>query len=149
MKLIASMLFLFFSSQLIAQEPANLKKGFAAEGYDVVAYFSNEAIEGDKAFSTEHKGVKYKFSSAQNLETFKNNPSFYVPQYGGYCAYAIGVKGELIGVNPKTFQLIDDKLYLFYNSWGVNTLEKWNEEGAAALKEKADFHWKNIVIEGN
>ena len=149
MRLIASVLFLFFSSQLIGQEPANLKKGYAAEGYDVVDYFSNEAIEGNKIFSTIYKGVKYKFSSARNLETFKENPSFYIPQYGGYCAYAVGEKAELIGVNPKTYQIIDDKLYLFYNSWGVNTLDKWNEEGAAALKEKADLHWNNIVVKGN
>jgi len=149
MRFVVSIFFLFLSAQLLAQEPANLKKGDAAEGYDVVAYFSNEAIEGDKKFSATHKGIKYKFSSAQNLETFKESPNFYIPQYGGYCAYAVGVKGEKIGVNPKTFQIIDNKLYLFYNSWGVNTLEKWNDEGAQALKEKADAHWENIVKEGS
>ncbi len=148
MRLIVSMLLLFISAQLIAQEPANLKKGYAAEGYDVVAYFSNQAIEGTKTYATEYKGIKYKFSSSKNLATFKGNPGFYVPQYGGYCAYAIGAKGEKIGVNPKTFQIIDDKLYLFYNSWGVDTLEKWNEEGAQALKEKADANWENIVNKG-
>lgn len=149
MRLVTSLLLLFFCTQLLAQESVNLKKGYAAEGYDVVAYFSNEAKEGDKTHSTEHKGIKYKFSSAKNLETFKQNSNFYVPQYGGYCAYAIGVKGEKVGVNPKTFQIIDDKLYLFYNSWGVNTLKKWNEEDAEALKEKADTHWKNIVTKGS
>ncbi len=149
MKLVTGLLMLFFSTQLLAQEPANLKKGFAAEGYDVVAYFGNEAKEGDKTYSAKHKGFKYKFFSAKNLETFKQNPNFYIPQYGGYCAYAIGVNGEKIGVNPKTFQIIDNKLYLFYNSWGVNTLEKWNEEGAEALKEKADVHWKSIVMKGS
>ena len=30
----------------------NLKKGFAANGYDVVAYFNNEAIEGSKDFTS-------------------------------------------------------------------------------------------------
>ena len=60
MRLVTSLLLLFFSAQLLAQEPANLKKGYAAEGYDVVAYFDNEAKEGDKAYSAEHKRIKYK-----------------------------------------------------------------------------------------
>jgi len=51
--------------------------------------------------------------------------------------------------NPENiFQIIDDKLYLFHNSWGVDTLEKWNEEGSQALKEKADANWGNIVNKG-
>ncbi|MFT5104197.1 MAG: YHS domain-containing protein [Candidatus Latescibacterota bacterium] len=133
------------TGSLTAQKHVNLKKGFAAEGYDVVAYFSNEALKGDKEFTVEFEGVSYKFSSEENKQTFIVNPSKYVPQYGGYCAYAVGLKNEKIGVNPKTYQIIDGKLYLFYNSFGVNTLEKWNEEGAGKLKQKADLNWNQII----
>ena len=133
------------TTSITAQNHVNLKKGFAAEGYDVVAYFNNEALKGDKEFIVEFEGVSYKFSSEENKQTFIANPSQYVPQYGGYCAYAVGMKREKIGVNPKTFQIIDGKLYLFYNSFGVNTLEKWNEEGANELKEKADLNWSQII----
>jgi YHS domain-containing protein len=149
MKVVVGIFLFFISSLLFAQDHANLKKGYAAEGYDVVAYFANEAKEGDKIYSTEFNGVKYKFSTSKNLSTFKENPEMYVPQYGGYCAYAVAEKGDKVGVNPKTFQIIDDKLYLFYNSWGINTLEKWNEEGAEALQKKADVNWKNIVKKGS
>lgn len=149
MKLIFAFAVLFVSTVAFAQEAVNLKKGYAAVGYDVVAYFGNEAVEGNKIFSTTYKGVKYKFSTRENLKTFTEDPQMYVPQYGGFCAYAVAEKGEKVGVNPKTFQIIDNKLYLFYNSWGVNTLEKWNEEGAEALKEKADANWKNIVKKGS
>ena len=100
-------------------------------------------------FSTTYKGVKYKFSTRENLSTFTQDPELYVPQYGGFCAYAVAEKGEKVGVNPKTFQIIDNKLYLFYNSWGVNTMDKWNEQGAETLKEKADANWKNIVKKGS
>jgi len=133
------------TGSLTAQKHVNLKKGFAAEGYDVVAYFSNEALKGDKEFTVEFEGVSYKFYSEENKQTFIVNPSKYVPQYGGYCAYAVGLKNEKIGVNPKTYQIIDGKLYLFYNSFGVNTLEKWNEEGASKLKQKADLNWSQII----
>lgn len=149
MKLIVAVAVFFVSAVAFTQDNVNLKKGYAAEGYDVVAYFGNEAIEGNKLYSTAYKGVKYKFSTRENLNTFTEDPEMYIPQYGGYCAYAVAEKGEKVGVNPKTFQIIDNKLYLFYNSWGVNTLENWNEEGAEALKEKADANWKNIVKKGS
>jgi YHS domain-containing protein len=149
MKLALSLTLLFVSALIFAQEHANLKKGYAAEGYDVVAYFGNEAMEGNTIYSTSHKGIKYKFATAENLEIFTKNPERYVPEYGGFCAYAVAEKGEKVGVNPKTFQIIDNKLYLFYNSWGVNTLEKWNEQDVKALKIKADANWKEIVKKGS
>lgn len=149
MKLVVAIAFLFFGAVVFSQGSVNLKKGYAAEGFDVVSYFGNEAEEGNKLFSTTYKGVKYKFSTRENLLIFKQDPEMYVPQYGGFCAYAVAEKGEKVSVNPKTFQIIDNKLYLFYNSWGVNTLEKWNEQGAEALKEKADANWKNIVKKGS
>ncbi|MDD7884543.1 YHS domain-containing (seleno)protein [Flavivirga sp. 57AJ16] len=67
----------------------NLKRGFAVNGYDVVAYFKNTPLEGSKKIITEYNGAKYKFSSNENLNIFKNSPEKYLPQYGGYCAYAI------------------------------------------------------------
>jgi YHS domain-containing protein len=148
MKTLASFLILLISINLLSQEHVNLKKGYASEGYDVVAYFSNEAIEGNKEFQAVYQGIKYKFSSQENLSKFNENSKMYVPQYGGFCAYAVAEKGEKVSVNPKAFQIIDNKLYLFYNAWGVNTLEKWNEEDPDALQKKADDNWKNIVKKG-
>jgi YHS domain-containing protein len=124
----------------------NTKKGYAAEGYDVVSYFSNEAKEGLKQFSTKYDGVKYKFSSEENLNTFKSKPEKYLPQYGGYCAYAIALKSKKVSVNPKTFEIRDGKLYLFYNSWGTNTLELWKKENVKGLQEKADYNWELIKL---
>ncbi len=124
----------------------NTKKSFVAEGYDVIEYFNNKAVKGDSKFIGTHDGVNYKFASKENLETFKNNPEKFVPQYGGYCAYAVAVNNEKVDINPKTFEIRDGKLYLFYNAWGVNTLEKWTEEDPKKLKEKADKNWGNIKI---
>lgn len=136
---------LLFTTAAVAQDHVNLKGGYAAEGYDVVAYFQNDVQKGNKQFSVTHDGVKYKFHTAENLETFQQNPSMYVPQYGGFCAYAVAKNGKKVGVNPKTYTITDGKLYLFYNSWGVNTLEKWNKEGAEALQKKADVQWQQIL----
>lgn len=134
---------LFVTAQ--AQEHLNLKNGSAAERYDVVAYFNNKALKGEKRYTYKIDGATYMFSSSKNLETFKNNPDLYKPQYGGYCAYAVAIKNEKVSINPKSFQIVDNKLYLFYDSWGIDTRDKWNEEGSKKLQNQADANWKNIV----
>lgn len=145
MKHFITILLLAFSVQTFAQKTDyNTKKGAIANGYDVVAYFSNKAIKGTKKLATTHDGVQFRFSSKENLENFKKDPEKYVPQYGGYCAYAVGVKGEKVSINPKTFEIRDGKLYLFYNSWGTNTLDLWLKEKPEELKQKADKNWQKI-----
>ena len=138
-------MFCLFGSFVVAQSiDYNTKKGFVANGYDVVAYFSGKAIEGNKRFSLEHDGVRYKFSSPENLEAFKGNPDKYLPLYGGYCAYAIATKSQKVSINPETFEIRDGRLLLFYNSWGTNTLELWKKESPKKLKLQADTNWETI-----
>jgi YHS domain-containing protein len=140
-----SVLLLLTGVSVLGQENINLKNGFGAEGYDLVSYFQNKAEKGDKQFTVTHEGVNYKFHSAENAQTFQQNPEAYLPQYGGFCAYAIANSGKRVGVNPKTFTITNGKLYLFYNSWSVNTLEKWNEAGAETLQKKADSNWSTLL----
>ncbi len=146
MKKIALILALVVSATLFAQD-IHTKNGYAAEGYDVVAYFSDQALEGDKANTTTHGGVKYKFATAENLKTFMGNPEKYTPQYGGYCAYAIADSGKRVQIDPESFQIKDGKLYLFYDSFFADTLKKWNKEGAAIMQTKADKNWETMQME--
>ncbi|MDA6068682.1 YHS domain-containing protein [Flavobacterium sp. AC] len=120
----------------------NLENKVAIQCYDPVGYFNKgKAIKGKKDLSTSYQGVVYKFSSSQNKETFLKNPSKYEPQYGGWCAYAMGSAGEKVEINPETFKIIDGKLYLFYNAYFNNTLKSWNKD-ETNLKFKADNNWK-------
>ena len=105
---------------------------------------TTKAIKGDKKLKATYDNVTFLFSSKENLEQFKKNPSQYVPQYGGYCAYAVAVKGSKVNINPETFEIRDGKLYLFYNAWGTNTLTLWQEQGPETLKNKADENWEKI-----
>ncbi len=116
------------------------KNNLAAEGYDLVAYFENEAVKGDPAIETTFEGIRYRFSSRAHRETFLRNPVAYQPEYGGWCAYAMGQSGEKVEVNPKTFKIISGRLYLFYNKYFNNTLESWNKNERDLLK-KADANW--------
>lgn len=122
----------------------NTKKGYVAKGYDVVAYFDNKALVGKDSFVTTYDKVKFKFSSQENLEKFKNDPKKFLPKYGGYCAYAIAVSGKKVSVNPETFEIRNGELYLFYNSGKNNTLTLWKRESPEDLRVKADKNWKEI-----
>ncbi|MBG9377026.1 YHS domain-containing protein [Panacibacter sp. DH6] len=122
----------------------NLEKGLAIQGYDPVAYFTeHKAVEGSKKFSAVYDGVTYYFSSAANKELFTKNPSRFEPQYGGWCAYAMGHDGTKVEVDPETFKIINDKLYLFYNKYFNNTLKSWNKD-ESNLKSHADANWNKI-----
>jgi YHS domain-containing protein len=122
----------------------NLDNGVAIKGYDAVAYFKqNKAVKGKSEFAVIHLGVKYYFASNDNKEEFKKNPSRYEPQYGGWCAYAMGETGEKVDFDPGTFKIINGRLYLFYNKFFNNTLPKWNKD-EAGLKTKADVNWKKF-----
>jgi len=138
---------LITATTIFAQEPLrkkhfNLSKGLAIEGYDPVAYIKqNKAIEGKKDIAETYMGTTYYFSSAANKEAFKAAPAMYEPQYGGWCAYAMGAKGEKVEVDPETFKVVGGKLYLFYNKFFNNTLKDWNKD-EANLKAKANANWE-------
>ncbi len=122
----------------------NLEKGLAIQGYDPVAYFTQKkAVKGNKQFISTVEGATYYFSSVANRDLFNKNPKAYEPQYGGWCAYAMGATNEKVEVDPETFKIIDGKLFLFYHSWINNTLTKWNKD-EKNLHTKADANWSVI-----
>lgn len=144
-------IFLFLLANLsLAQTDAvrksnfNVSKNIAIEGYDPVSYFDSKPLEGDKKFQHTYRGITYLFANEPNLNKFKAAPEKYEPVYGGWCAYAMGEKGEKVEVDPETFKILDGRLYLFYNSWGNNTLTKWNKN-EKALKVQGDQNWKKFV----
>jgi len=109
-----------------------------------VAYFAQgKALEGSKNNALVYDGVTYYFSSAQNREVFNAAPAKYEPQYGGWCAYAMGATGEKVSVDPKTYKIVNGRLYLFYNQYFTNTLKSWNK-AESSLRTKADASWAKI-----
>jgi len=123
----------------------NLEKKVAIQGYDPVAYFKQKkAVKGKKELSSSFEGVIYYFSSQANKDTFAKSPSSYEPQYGGWCAYAMGANNEKVEIDPETFKIIEGKLYLFYNAYFNNTLKSWNKD-ETNLKKKADANWAKII----
>jgi YHS domain-containing protein len=119
-------------------------KGLAVQGYDVVSYFEGKATKGNSAIYLFHKGVKYLFVSQSHLEQFKANPEKYEPNYGGWCAYAMGKTGEKVEIDPTKYKIVDGKLNLYYYSFINNTLDKWNED-EQHLQSSADQNWSLTI----
>ena len=122
------------------------KKKLAIDGYDPVAYFAeggSKAKKGKKSITHTHKGVTYRFASTKNRDLFKATPDRYEPAYGGWCAWAMSQGGKT-EVNPKSFIVKDDKLFLFYDGLFGDTKKDWKKGNHASLVTKADGNWKGF-----
>ena len=90
--------------------------GLGVHGADPVVLSSLNAVApGDAANVVGHDGVAYYFASEASAERFKADPDRYLPQYGGYCAYAVALGKKLDG-DPHYADIVDGKLYLFVNA---------------------------------
>ena len=118
-----------------------LLSGTAVGGHDPVAYFQHgKPVKGSSRHSTEWKGVTWRFASAENLATFKAAPQRYAPQYGGYCAWAVG-QGYTAKGDPNQWTVVDGKLYLNYSA-GVR--ETWRQDIQGNIA-KANANWPEVL----
>ncbi len=117
------------------------KERAAIRGYDPVAYFTqNKPVKGSQDFSFKHNGANWLFSSQENLDAFKAQPSDYTPQYGGYCAYAVS-NGSTASIKPEYFTIYNDKLYLNYSKSVYN---KWLKKKDTYIDD-ANVEWPKIL----
>lgn len=150
-KLLSLLAIIFSSISLYSQDlnalrkkHFNIEKSIAIQGYDPVSYFSeSKAKKGSKEIAYNYGNAIYYFSSKANMDLFKANPNKYEPQFGGWCAYAMGNSGEKVEIDPKTFKIVSGKLYLFYHTLFNNTLDTWNKNENVLLQQ-ANANWKKI-----
>lgn len=112
----------------------------AVGGYDVVSYFQDGPVKGSRDLTTTYGGVTWRFSTQKNLDLFKANPEAYVPQYGGYCAWAVS-QGYTAKGDPLHWSLVDGKLYLNYNAHVKST---WEQDIPGHIK-KGDANWPAVL----
>lgn len=120
--------------------PINLTEGVALSGYDPVSYFIDRPVPGRPELAATYDGATYYFATSDNRAQFEANPERYAPQYGGFCAVAVS-EGKLVPVDPETYKITDDKLYLFYNGEFGNTKPQW-EADELTLRANADARWE-------
>lgn len=119
------------------------KKNIVLGWYDLVAY--HELIQSPARMwksqcTSEYEWNIYYFRNDINKKAFDAEPQKFIPQYGGFCATAMS-EWNAVPVDPETFLIQDDKLYLFYNdiTWN-NTLHEW-QSNIEKRKEVADKNW--------
>lgn len=127
--------------------------GFAASGYDVVAYFGLEqspvgtpqpnGVPGNAGITAEYNDATFAFSSEANRDTFLADPAKYAPAYDGHCAYGVSRGGKVPG-NPNLWRVIDGVLYLNITE---NVVGFWEEDipGNISLAEN---NWVDIEPSG-
>lgn len=135
---------LTFSFIVFAKDNAvyvSKKNNIAIKGYDTVAYFvEDKAVKGKKSLSYEWHNAKWLFSSEENKNLFKANPEKYAPQYGGWCAYAMS-DGRTVKIDPKAFEIYNDKLYLNYSK---SVQKHWVKDKDLFIMQ-ADAYYPNVV----
>ena len=115
--------------------------GVGAGGYDVVAYFNaSAATQGSPDITATHDGVTYRFASNDNRDLFTADPARYLPQYGGYCAYAVS-QGYTAKIDPEAWTVVDGKLYLNFNR---SVRSRW-ERDIPGYITSADANWPAVL----
>ncbi len=116
----------------------------AIRGYDTVAYFkAGKPVKGKPELAYKYNGTTWYFANAEHRELFKQNPGYYRPQYGGYCAFAMS-RGFIATSDPQAWTIRNDKLYLNYS---LRVRETWLKDADFYI-EKADKHWAKKLKHG-
>ena len=145
---VVCLLSLFVTGAALADPPitpVNTEQGLAVKGYDPVSYFTTgQPTTGLTQFSTSYKGVTYRLASAENRDRFIATPEKFVPQYGGYCAYAISLN-KIADIDPEQWAIVNDKLYL-NNGFLAKSL--WSLDKTSNIA-RGDHNWPLVPKLGN
>lgn len=109
-------------------------------GVDAVALSTiHDVAEGSAEHTVVVDGVAYYFASAETAAQFEADPQRYLPQFGGFCAYAVAL-GKKFDGDPRYADIVDGKLYLFVNA---AILAEYRKDARSILR-KADRIWPSI-----
>jgi YHS domain-containing protein len=136
-------LFVGFVARAAADSPkspvpaVNATDGTGVKGFDPVAYFTlGHPTPGVDQYTYRWRQVTYRFASAENREKFKAAPEKYLPQYGGYCAYAMSIN-RIADIDPSRWAIVNHKLYLNNNYLSFHL---WALDKSGNITS-ADRHW--------
>ena len=118
----------------------NWRDNVAAEGYDVVTFFSGKPQLGKPEYTTLYEGADWYFFTQANKDLFLTNPELFAPQYGGYCAWAVA-QGKLAPGRAEHWHVEDGRLYLNYNA---RIKRRWDKMRAGFIQD-ADARWPDIL----
>lgn len=114
------------------------KDGTALEGFDIVTFFDKEGPQkGSPNHLLQHEGLAWQFANERNRRLFRRNPEKYLPQYKGFCGWALK-EGRLVPGIPSYWTVTNGKLYL---SCSQEALDRWEADLESNIR-KADEAWE-------
>jgi YHS domain-containing protein len=114
--------------------------GLALRGYDPVSYFTDgKPILGDYTITASYEGAIYRFTSEEHKALFVKEPTKYLPQYGGFCAFGTA-RGVKVDGDPTVWKIVDNKLYL---NLAPPVAARWNQDIAGYIKA-ANEKWPEL-----
>jgi YHS domain-containing protein len=133
----ASMLLFTGSPGLAAGVNTGYFGNVAIEGYDTVAYFTDQkATKGSEKYSYDWLGATWQFASDEHRKLFEADPISYAPQFGGLCAEGMAYDEMTVNIEPEAWQIIDGKLYI--------TAGARFGEDMRAIRAKAEEKWPAV-----
>lgn len=117
------------------------ESNLGADGYDVVAYFTKKRpVKGNQKYTAEYEGQIWQFASQENHSVFIADPARYIPQYGGFCAYAMSQGYSAYG-DPAAWTVHEGRLFFNYN---LPTRILWVKNKDSFIV-RADKAWPGFV----
>ncbi|WP_420320802.1 YHS domain-containing (seleno)protein [Flagellimonas sp.] len=117
----------------------------ALQGYSPVSYLDlGIAQKGLKEYKSEHNKVVYYFTDAEQKKKFEKNPSKYLPQYGGFCAFGV-YAGAKFRPDPNKFIVKDGKYFLYLYNLELDAQQLWlAENDHKKLVGTANTNWSKL-----
>lgn len=117
----------------------NTENGIALQGMDTVAYHTEgKMVQGNPKIQVEVNDAVWQFSSEDNKKLFVSAPEKYMPQYGGYCAYAVS-QGATASSAPDIWTIKNGNLYVFHTAEVKAT---FMDEADNGLLNNANANWE-------
>jgi YHS domain-containing protein len=143
----ASIIAAVTAAPVFAEDETNVSNGITTagvplglHGVDAVALATiHDVAEGSARHTVVVNDVAYYFASAEAASRFEATPDRYLPQYGGFCAYAVAL-GKKFDGDPRYADIVDGKLYLFVNE---DIYAKYKEDARNILRN-AERTWPSI-----
>ena len=141
---------LLATSPLFAAEPVAKSEpdGVAIGGHDTVAYHGlpaephEQAIPGQKTYTVEWKGAKWRFLNEESANKFRAEPERYSPAFNGHCANALSLGRGLLKTDGTHWEIFGDQLYLFFAARGR---DRWiATDNVQPYIEAAELAWSEL-----
>ena len=115
----------------------------ALDGYCPVCYIAaGKAAKGTEEFQSSYEGKTYYFVSSDVKDMFDKEPTKWLPQYDGFCAYGMAL-GKKFESDPTAFTVAKGKLYLNKNK----EISTKFQDDQRKLTRAADKNWKKMQKE--